>query len=221
MQLEPIEQAVTLAAHCAKVLAGAVPNQATSNTSIVLKCLDDITNLFQGPVDPKELKLQFDQQMQIQIQNPDSKTAKLTKMILSKAVDRVNALNEGPKEYTINEFRSLVIEMINEEVKNHMVNELERLHLKELGGVIGTQETDATNPTSGTTGTSNTSGGMGTRGTNAGNGDAANNVMVPGTSMNVNQGLAAASKDPNFKRKANLIKKISDQIQGMKGVVVK
>lgn len=221
MNLEPVEQAVTLAAHCAKVLAGAVPNQAANNTSIVLKCLDDISNLFQEPVNSEELKSQFDKQVQLQLQDPNSKTTKLTNMILSKAIDRIGVLNESPKEYTVSEFRSLVLEMINEEVKKHMVNELERLHLKELGGVIGTQETGPTSSTTGASGTSSTTNTMGTRGTNPGNGDAANNVMVPGTSMNVNQGLAAASKDPNFKRKAELIKKISDQITGMKGVVVK
>jgi hypothetical protein len=45
--------------------------------------------------------------------------------------------------------------------------------------------------------------------------------MVPGTNMNLNQGLQAAAKEVNFKKKAELINKISGQLTGMQGVVTK
>ncbi len=122
---------------------------------------------------------------------------------------------------TIEEFHQMVREMINEAVKEQMVNELERLHLKELGGVMGTQETGFSEPTTGTSGTTETSGTKSGVQTQPGNKDVANSVMVPGSNMNINQGLQAAAKDPNFKKKADLIQKISNQIAGMKGVVVK
>lgn len=123
--------------------------------------------------------------------------------------------------YTTESFHNLVRELIQEAVRDHMVNELERLHLKELGGVTGTQGTDFSEPTSGTSGTSETSGTKSGIQTQPGNKDVANNVMVPGSNMNINQGLQAAAKDPNFKKKAELVQKISNQIAGMKGVVVK
>jgi hypothetical protein len=123
--------------------------------------------------------------------------------------------------YSIDSFHNLVREMIQEAIRDHMVNELERLHLKELGGVTGSQETDFSEPTTGTSGTTQTSGTKSGIQTQPGNKDVANNVMVPGSNMNINQGLQAAAKDPNFKKKADLVRKIADQIAGMKGVVVK
>jgi hypothetical protein len=122
---------------------------------------------------------------------------------------------------TIESFQEMVREMIQEAVKEQMVKELDRLHLKELGGVIGTQEAGASQSTTGTSGTTETSGTKSGIQTQPGNKDPANNVFVPGSNMNVNQGLQAAAKDPNFKRKAELVQKISNQIAGMKGVVTK
>jgi hypothetical protein len=55
--------------------------------------------------------------------------------------------------YSVDSFHQMVREMIREAIKEQMVNELERLHLKELGGVTGTQETDFSEPTTGTSGT--------------------------------------------------------------------
>jgi hypothetical protein len=123
--------------------------------------------------------------------------------------------------YSVDSFHQMVREMIREAIKEQMVNELERLHLKELGGVIGTQETEFSEPTTGTSGTAETSGTKSGIQTQPGNKDVANNVLVPGSNMNINQGLQAAAKDPNFKKKAALVQKISDQIAGMKGVVIK
>jgi len=115
----------------------------------------------------------------------------------------------------------MVREMVKEAVHKHMVNELDRLNLKELGGVIGTQGTSSTQSTTGTSGTAETTNTTGTKPSQPGNKDIANNVLVPGSNLNINQGLQMAAKDPNFKKKADLIQKISNQISGMKGVVVK
>lgn len=122
---------------------------------------------------------------------------------------------------SIEAFHDMVREMIQEAVKEQMVKELDRLHLKELGGVQGTEETGFSQSSIGTSGTTATSGTKPGIQTQSGNGDVANNVMVQGTNMNVNQGLQAAAKDPNFKKKADMINKIATQIAGMKGVVVK
>lgn len=112
----------------------------------------------------------------------------------------------------------MVQEMIQEAVKEQMIKELDRLRLKELGGAQETEFSQGTAGTSSSTGTTGTKPGIKTQ---AGNADPANNVMLPGTSMNVNQGLSSAAKEPNFQKKAKLIQKISDQIAGMKGVVIK
>lgn len=136
-------------------------------------------------------------------------------------LDQLGGLRESATFYTIDSFHQLVREMIQEAVKEQMLGELKRLHLKELGGVIGSQESDGSQPTTGTSGTTEASGTKSGIQTQPGNNDVSNNVLVPGTNMNINQGLQAAAKDPNFKKKADMVKKISDQIAGMKGVVVK
>jgi hypothetical protein len=120
--------------------------------------------------------------------------------------------------YSVEAFQKMVREMIQEAVKEQMLKELDRLRLKELGGTQGTEFSQGTTGTSSSTGTSGTKPGIKTQ---SGNGDPANNIMVPGTSMNLNQGLAGAAKENNFRKKAELVQKISNQIAGMKGVVVK
>jgi hypothetical protein len=111
--------------------------------------------------------------------------------------------------------------MIKEAIQEEMINELDRLNLKELGGVQGSEGTQTSQATTGTSGTAQAQQAKGTMGTKPGNDDPANNVMVPGTNMSINQGLTAASKEMNFKKKSELINKISAQLTGMKGVVVK
>ncbi len=118
---------------------------------------------------------------------------------------------------SVEAFEGLVKEYIREAVKEEMLKDFSRL-------VEATQGTLSSTPSTSTTGTSGTSATLGTKGTigsNPGNGDPANNVMVPGTNMNINQGLQAASKETNFKKKAELVNKMSGQIQGMKGLVIK
>jgi hypothetical protein len=123
--------------------------------------------------------------------------------------------------YSIEEFQRLVRSLIKESIHEEMVTELDRLNLKELGGVEGTQGSQSSQTSTGTSGTTGTMGAKGTMSAQSGNNDPANNVMVPGTNMSVNQGLQAAAKEQNFKKKADLINKISGQLSGMKGVVVK
>jgi hypothetical protein len=125
------------------------------------------------------------------------------------------------KLYSVEAFHEMVRGFVKEAIHDHMINELERLNLKELGGVAGTSPTSTSSETTGTSGTSTTSGTKSGVGTTPGNNDPANSVMVPGTNMNLNAGLAAASKEKNFKKKAELIQKISGQLAGMKGLVVK
>jgi len=110
----------------------------------------------------------------------------------------------------------MVRELIQESVHEEMVKEL---GLNEAaGGTLSSTPSIATVGSSSSTGTSGTKSGVGTT---PGNDDPANSVMVPGTNMNLNAGLQAAAKETNFKKKADLINKISDQLTGMKGVVVK
>lgn len=125
------------------------------------------------------------------------------------------------KYYSIDAFHGMVRQMVKEAIHEHMIQELDRLNLKELGGVTSTSGTDATDTTTGTSGTASALGTNGTKQTNPGNDDPANSILVPGTNLPLNAGLAAASKEKNFKKKAELIKKISDQLTAMKGVVVK
>lgn len=120
--------------------------------------------------------------------------------------------------YTIKTFERLVREMINDAVKEHMIKELDRLRLKELGGVKTTKGTDFTEPTTASSGTTNTSGTKPGIKTQPSNNDVAGNIMIPGSNMNINQGLVAAAKDPNMRKKASLIKKISDQVAQLKGI---
>lgn len=123
--------------------------------------------------------------------------------------------------YSVDSFHKLVREMVQESIKEEMLSELKRLNLKELGGVIGTQDSSTTQASTGTSGETETTGTKSGVGPQPGNNDPANNVMVPGTNLSLNAGLQAASKEQNFKRKAQLIKKIADQLSGMSGVVVK
>lgn len=120
------------------------------------------------------------------------------------------------KYVSVQEFQKMVRELIQESVHEEMVKEL---GLNEAaGGTLSSTPSIATVGTSSSTGTSGTKSGVGTT---PGNDDPANNVMVPGTNMNVNQGLQAAAKETNFKKKAELAAKITAQIDGMKGVVMK
>lgn len=114
-------------------------------------------------------------------------------------------------------FEKLVREYIREAVQEEMLKDFARLE----EGTMGTLSADPSSSTIGTSGTTGTTGTKSGVGTKPGNADPANNVMVPGTNMSINQGLQAAAKEPNFKKKADLLSKMSTQIQGMKGVVVK
>lgn len=125
------------------------------------------------------------------------------------------------KLYSIEAFHHMVRGMVQETIKEQMIKELDRLNLKELGGVEGTSLTGTSDATTGTSGTTPSTGTKSGIQTTPGNDDPANSVLVPGTNMPLNQGLVAASKEMNFKKKAQLIQKISDQLTAMKGVVTK
>lgn len=140
----------------------------------------------------------------------------LVKSIIQEEATKLQQESKRPKtqEVTMEEFSSLVKKIIQEEVHAIMVAEMNE----------ATFGSAPSGTTTGTVGTSGTSGGFGTKtstGSNPGNDDPANNVMIQGTNLNINTGLAAASKETNFKKKADLINKISAQLSGMKGVVVK
>ena len=125
------------------------------------------------------------------------------------------------KLMSIDGFHKLVREFVQDSIKEQMLNELKRLNLKELGGAVGTQDADTSQSTTGTSGATQETGAKSGIASQAGNNDPANSVMVPGTNMNINAGLQVAAKEQNFKRKAALINKISQQLSGMSGVVVK
>jgi hypothetical protein len=114
-------------------------------------------------------------------------------------------------------FHELVMEYIREAVNEEMLKEFNQLE-EMIQGTSPSQPSVGTIGSSGSAGTLST---KSTKPTNSGNNDPANNVLVPGTNMNINQGLQAASKETNFKKKADLVNKMSAQIQGMKGVVIK
>jgi hypothetical protein len=118
---------------------------------------------------------------------------------------------------SIEAFEQLVREYIQEAVREEMLKDLARMQ----EGTAGTLSTTSSTSTTGTSGTTATTGTKSSIGSNPGNADPANNVMVPGTNMNINQGLQAAAKETNFKKKAELVNKMSTQIQGMKGLVIK
>lgn len=243
-EIEPspkIEQAVLLAVDCAKVLAGISPKE-TGTPGVLSDCFDKIMNLFLDasgdvsyPIEPDELRSQFFSQLDKQFVDSSNKIARVAKMILGKVVDKLNVflsekmivdassmLEESrPNHVTlrsIQEFENLVREMIHEAVREHMLRELKRLKLKELGGVMGSQSTDSSVSTVDTSGTGTTSGTKPGIRTQTSGENPASNIMVPGTNMNVDQALKKAGAETNFKRKADLIKKISDQIAGLKGV---
>jgi hypothetical protein len=114
-------------------------------------------------------------------------------------------------------FHKMVKEMIQEAVKEEMLKEFKALE-EATAGTISSSPSISTVGTSSSTGTTGTKPSVGSK---PGNDDPANNVMIPGTNMNINQALQAAAKEPNFKKKADLTTKITNQIAGMKGVVIK
>ncbi len=118
---------------------------------------------------------------------------------------------------SIEVFEGLVREYIREAVEEEMLKDFSRLTEVTQGTLSSTPST----PTTGTSGATATLGTKPTIGSNPGNGDPANNVMVPGTNMNINQGLQASAKETNFKKKGDLVNKMFGQIQGMKGIVTK
>jgi len=115
-------------------------------------------------------------------------------------------------------FRKMVLEMIDEAVKEEMLKEFKSLKKEGTAGTISSSPSIATIGTSSSTGTIGTKPSVGSK---PGNDDPANNVMIPGTNMNINQALQAAAKETNFRKKAELAAKIANQIAGMKGVVTK
>lgn len=114
-------------------------------------------------------------------------------------------------------FSKMVKEMIREAIKEEMLKEFKALE-EAAAGTISSSPSISTVGTSSSTGTTGTKSSVGSK---PGNDDPSNNVMIPGTNMNINQALQAAAKEPNFKKKADLTTKISNQIAGMKGVVTK
>lgn len=121
------------------------------------------------------------------------------------------------KYMSISEFQKEVQAQIKEAVRECMLEDFKKLD-EAVGGTIGSTPSIATVSTSSSTGSTGT---QGSKSSSPGNDDPANNVMVPGTNLSINQGLQAAAKETNFKKKAELVNKMSDQIVGMKGVVVK
>lgn len=99
IELEPkVERAVMLAVHCAKVLTGGVARQPGDQGSTLEKCFDDIMGLFldrEGDfsvpdLNPDELKHEFATQLDHQMTNPESKVARVSRIILDKVVDKLN-----------------------------------------------------------------------------------------------------------------------------------
>jgi hypothetical protein len=97
--LEPkVERAVMLAVHCAKVLIGGVAKHPGTQGSVLEKCFDDIMGLFldhEGDfsvpdLNPNELKHEFATQLDHQMTNPESKIARVSRIILDKVVDKLN-----------------------------------------------------------------------------------------------------------------------------------
>lgn len=121
------------------------------------------------------------------------------------------------KYMSISEFQKEVQAQIKEAVRECMLEDFRKLD-EAVGGTVSSTPSIATVSTSTST---NSTGTQGTKSSTPGNDDPANNVMVPGTNLSINQGLQAAAKETNFKKKADLVQKMSDQIVGMKGVVVK
>jgi len=114
-------------------------------------------------------------------------------------------------------FHKMVKEMIREAIKEEMLKEFKAME-EATAGTISSSPSISTVSTSSSTGTTGTKPSVGSK---PGNDDPANNVMIPGTNLNINQALQAAAKEPDFKKKADLTTKITNQIAGMKGVVTK
>lgn len=114
-------------------------------------------------------------------------------------------------------FHKMVKEMIQEAIKEEMLKEFKAME-EATAGTISSSPSISTVGTSSSTGTTGTKPSVGSK---PGNDDPANNVMIPGTNLNINQALQAAAKEPDFKKKADLTTKITNQIAGMKGVVTK
>lgn len=93
-----VEQAVMLATHCAKLITGAVSQPAGFVGSALEKCFDDILKLFVDSeggfsvpdLDLDHLKHEFASQLSHQITQPDGKIGKTSRLILDKAVDKLN-----------------------------------------------------------------------------------------------------------------------------------
>lgn len=99
--LEPkVEHAVTLAAHCAKILTGEIKTSDTQ--SPLLKCLDDIVNTFLDSekdfavpdLNPSDLASQFQNALNQQMVDSSKRTAKVAKAILDKAIDKLNVYRD-------------------------------------------------------------------------------------------------------------------------------
>ena len=101
---------------------------------------------------------------------------------------------------SIDEFNKLVKEMIKEAIHEEMVSELERLRLKELGPPpVPPEALKQSNKDFATKYKEKV-------------GD---NVMVPGTNMNLNQFLIATSKETNFKKKRDMITQAADILMSL------
>lgn len=121
-----------------------------------------------------------------------------------------------PIEYlSIEHFQEVVCEIIQECIKEEMLKEFS-LAKEGTAGTISSTPSIASIETSST---SSTSGTKPTMSSKPGNDDAANNVMIPGTNLNINQALQSAAKETNFKKKIELAAKINAQIAGLKGLV--
>jgi hypothetical protein len=95
---QKVEQAVTLAVHCAKTLASITPRPTGYAGSILGKCLDDIMELFVEPtgdftvpeLTPEQLRNDLFQQLDMQMVRPEGKVWKTSHAILDKVADKLD-----------------------------------------------------------------------------------------------------------------------------------
>lgn len=90
---DKIEQAVTIAAHCAKTLSGAVPHAPNNKGSLLSKCFDDIMDLFADSpeeIAPKDLEREMLSALEMQVNDSGGSVWRTTKAIIHKVIEKLN-----------------------------------------------------------------------------------------------------------------------------------
>lgn len=108
---------------------------------------------------------------------------------------------ESSQEMTIPEFKEMVKALIKEAVEEEMMQELDRLRLEadDPESLAGAYQANL-DPKTGKTPPNI----PGVKPTKTGD-----NIMVPGTKMNVNQAMMQASKEQNIQKKAQLMAQVN------------